>query len=149
MADAPYRNDGVTIACPRCGRAFAPSGRRRFCSAACRQAAWRQRQPVPLPTLPASVALPTMIADGPFRTPGEFAGFLGKRYDPLWALGDPNRKDFRVTELTLPDGVDVKRVADRDAIRSDLAAGLSSRSRPGAPHPRIAPRRPRDTARRR
>jgi uncharacterized protein (DUF1501 family) len=76
----------------------------------------------PGPTdVPASVALPTMIADGPFRTPGEFAGFLGKRYDPLWVLGDPNKKDFKVTELTLPDGVDVKRVADRDAIRSDLA----------------------------
>src|SRR5262249_30978261 len=33
--------------------------------------------------VPPFVALPTMIADGPFRTPGEFAGFLGKMYDPL------------------------------------------------------------------
>jgi hypothetical protein len=71
--------------------------------------------------VPASVALPWMIADGPFRTPGEFAGFLGKAYDPLWALGDPNRPDFKVTELTLPDGIDVKRVGDREAIRDDLA----------------------------
>ncbi|HEY2785927.1 MAG TPA: DUF1501 domain-containing protein [Fimbriiglobus sp.] len=71
--------------------------------------------------VPASVALPTMIADGPFRTPGEFAGFLGKQYDPLWVLADPNRKGFKVTELTLPDGIDVKRIANRDAIRSDLA----------------------------
>jgi hypothetical protein len=65
MADAPYRNDGVTIACPRCGRAFAPSGRRRFCSDACRQAAWRHRQPVPLPALPASVAKPGIVYECP------------------------------------------------------------------------------------
>ncbi|HET6576546.1 MAG TPA: DUF1501 domain-containing protein [Fimbriiglobus sp.] len=71
--------------------------------------------------VPASVALPWMIADGPFRTPGEFAGFLGKAYDPLWALGDPNKKDFKVTELTLPAGIDVHRVGDREAIRGDLA----------------------------
>ena len=71
--------------------------------------------------VPASVALPWMIADGPFRTPGEFAGFLGKAYDPLWALGDPNKKDFKVTELTLPDGIGVNRVGDREAIRDDLA----------------------------
>jgi hypothetical protein len=65
MADAPYRNDGVTIACPRCGRAFAPSGRRRFRSDACRQAAWRHRQPVPLPALPASVAKPGIVYECP------------------------------------------------------------------------------------
>jgi hypothetical protein len=47
----PLRNDAVTIAggrlpaCPVCGRTFAPVGRRRFCSAACRQAAFRQRHP--------------------------------------------------------------------------------------------------------
>lgn len=49
---APWRNDGVTIACPVCGDPFRPVGRRRFCSDACRQAAWRQRQPTPHPPLP-------------------------------------------------------------------------------------------------
>jgi predicted RNA-binding Zn-ribbon protein involved in translation (DUF1610 family) len=43
----PSRNDSVTMTCPVCGAAFRPMGRRRFCSAACRQAAWRQRQPAP------------------------------------------------------------------------------------------------------
>jgi uncharacterized protein (DUF1501 family) len=71
--------------------------------------------------VPTSVALPWMIHDGPFRTPGEFAGFLGKMYDPLWALGDPNRPDFKVSELTLPAGIDVKRLGDREAIREELA----------------------------
>ncbi|MBX9583742.1 MAG: DUF1501 domain-containing protein, partial [Gemmataceae bacterium] len=70
------------------------------------------------------VALPTMIADGPFRTPGEFAGLLGKGYDPLWVLKDPNRADFAVTELAPPGGVDVTRLADRKAMQAGLA-GLS------------------------
>src|SRR5665213_2436958 len=39
---SPLRDDSVTIACARCGQPFVPSGRRRFCSAACRQRAWRQ-----------------------------------------------------------------------------------------------------------
>jgi hypothetical protein len=43
---------------------------------------------------PASVALPTMIADGPFRTPGEFGGCLGKKHDPLFITSDPNSKGF-------------------------------------------------------
>lgn len=51
----PWRNDGVTRACPVCHRVFVPRGRQRVCSAACRQAAWRQRQltgPAELPPLP-------------------------------------------------------------------------------------------------
>lgn len=43
----PSRNDGVTMTlsvCPICGTAFSPTGRRRFCSDACRQAAWRNRR---------------------------------------------------------------------------------------------------------
>src|SRR5262249_43710404 len=77
------------------------------------------------PKVPPFVSLPTMIADGPFRTPGEFAGFLGKLHDPLWVLKDPNAAHFKVTEVMLPDGIDVKRVGDRKAIQSELA-GLSA-----------------------
>jgi hypothetical protein len=53
MPERSWRDDSVTIACPRCGRAFVAVGRQRYCSAACRQAGWRQRQPIPLPPLPA------------------------------------------------------------------------------------------------
>ena len=37
-----------------CSRGFVPTGRRRHCSDACRQAAWRRRhtQPTPQPPLP-------------------------------------------------------------------------------------------------
>jgi hypothetical protein len=78
-------------------------------------------------TVPPSVALPTMIADGPFRTPGEFAGFLGKKYDPLWVLRDPNDPDFNVAELTLPPGVGADRLDDRRSLQQDLDA-LSGRA---------------------
>ncbi len=71
---------------------------------------------------PPFVALPTMIADGPFRTPGEFAGFLGKVYDPLWILADPNAADFNVEQLTLPAELDVERVQERRSILQELDA---------------------------
>jgi hypothetical protein len=52
-AGSPSRDDGVTTrTCPACGRPFAPSGRRRHCSDACRQAAWRRRHAPPAPPPP-------------------------------------------------------------------------------------------------
>ena len=56
-ADTPSRNDNVTIktaTCATCGQPFVRSGRRRHCSDACRQAAWRRRhQPAaPQPPVP-------------------------------------------------------------------------------------------------
>lgn len=56
----PLRDDGVTIPgsigavrCSRCGVWFRARGRQRWCSAACRQAAFRQRLPSPRPAPPA------------------------------------------------------------------------------------------------
>ncbi|MFO0910282.1 MAG: DUF1501 domain-containing protein [Isosphaeraceae bacterium] len=72
--------------------------------------------------VPTAVSLPTMIADGPFRTPGEFAGFLGKRHDPLFITRDPNAAGFRVEELSLPVEVPLERVNDRRALLSGLIA---------------------------
>jgi uncharacterized protein (DUF1501 family) len=72
------------------------------------------------PDVPTAVSLPTMIADGPFRTPGEFAGFLGKQYDPLFILADPNAPNFAVEQVTLPDGVTVERLRQRRAIVAQL-----------------------------
>jgi hypothetical protein len=52
-AELPSRNDGVTTrTCPICGTTFAPSGRRRHCSDACRQAAWRRRHAPAVPQPP-------------------------------------------------------------------------------------------------
>jgi uncharacterized Zn-finger protein len=65
MPESPWRNDSATIACPICGADFRPRGRRRFCSDACRQAAWRQRHPAPLPPLPARTPRPATIYECP------------------------------------------------------------------------------------
>src|SRR6266849_7408447 len=51
-AATPSRNDrrnDTAATCPACGQPFTPSGRRRWCSDACRQAAWRRRHPAPGP----------------------------------------------------------------------------------------------------
>ena len=66
MPDTPSRNDDLTIACPICGHGFRPSGRRRFCSAACRQAAWRARQPTaPVGQLPSRAPRPGIVYECP------------------------------------------------------------------------------------
>jgi hypothetical protein len=72
--------------------------------------------------VPTAVSLPTMIADGPFRTPGEFGGFLGKQHDPLFITRDPNRPGFKVEELALPLEVPLDRAGDRRAMLAGLAA---------------------------
>jgi len=72
--------------------------------------------------VPTFVSLPWMIADGVFRTPGEFAGYLGKEHDPLFITSDPNDPRFSVDELTLPIEVPLSRVSNRQALRSGLAA---------------------------
>ena len=56
MPDRPWRNGPVTTTCPVCATPFRPAGRQRVCSAACRQALWRQRHPTPPPPLPAQAS---------------------------------------------------------------------------------------------
>jgi hypothetical protein len=70
--------------------------------------------------VPPFVSLPSMIADGPFRTPGEFAGFLGKSYDPLFVTSDPNSTTFDLSEMTLPSGISFTRAADREGALRQL-----------------------------
>jgi hypothetical protein len=76
MLDAPSCNDGVTIDCPIFGRGFRPSGRRRYCSDACRQAAFRQRQPVAAtPLLPKRLPRSIII----FECPSCETRYLGEQ----------------------------------------------------------------------
>jgi hypothetical protein len=66
MPDAPSHNDDRTIACPVCSHGFHPSGRRRFCSDGCRQAAWRARQPVaPVVPIPPRSPRPATVYECP------------------------------------------------------------------------------------
>jgi hypothetical protein len=50
----PSRHDGVTMTCPVCQGPFTASGRRRFCSDACKATAYRRRRDAnhPAVTLP-------------------------------------------------------------------------------------------------
>ena len=50
MTTTPCVTIGVTMLCSTCGNPFPPSGRRQYCSNACRQTAWRQRATTPTPT---------------------------------------------------------------------------------------------------
>jgi len=75
---SPLRNDGVTIACERCGRAFAPSGRRRFCSAACRQALWRRRHPTQVAQITERATRATTV----YECPSCETRFLGAQRCP-------------------------------------------------------------------
>jgi uncharacterized protein (DUF1501 family) len=77
--------------------------------------------------VPTAVSLPTMIADGPFRTPGEFAGLLGKMHDPLFITQDPNSPSFDVEELTLPTELTFERVDSR----KELLKAVDAKSRLG------------------
>ena len=56
-AQTPSRNEGrndTAAVCPACGQPFIPAARRRWCSDACRQAAWRRRHPSPARSGPAA-----------------------------------------------------------------------------------------------
>ncbi len=61
------------------------------------------------------VAYPHVIADGSI-TPGQHASFLGKSHAPLFVNQDPNRADFKLPELTLPDNLSVERLESRKDI---------------------------------
>jgi len=46
--DTPSGDDGATMTCPVCQSFFAASGRKRFCSDACRRLAWKRQHQAPL-----------------------------------------------------------------------------------------------------
>ena len=55
---SPLCHDAVTITCPVCQHAFAPVGRQKFCSDACRAAAYRRRRDATRPALTVPKAQP-------------------------------------------------------------------------------------------
>jgi hypothetical protein len=84
-------------------------------------------KPAP-PQIPTFVAMPAVIRDGSV-VPGQHASFLGKAHDPLLILQDPNSPEFRLPELSLPQGLSVERLNDRRALleRIDRQAGLGEK----------------------
>ncbi len=55
-----------------------------------------------------------------YLTPGQYGSCLGVRYDPFVLNDDPEKPDFRVRDMGLVEGVPVERVADRQALWSQL-----------------------------
>lgn len=66
--------------------------------------------------LPTSVAYPHVIRDGSI-TPGQHASFLGKAHDPLLFTDDPNSPNFKLPELSLPDGLSLDRLHRRRSMQ--------------------------------
>jgi uncharacterized protein (DUF1501 family) len=54
------------------------------------------------------------------RAPGQNAGYIGARYDPLLIEGDPNAADWKVPALKLMDGITDQRLADRRRLLQDI-----------------------------
>ncbi len=66
--------------------------------------------------VPNAVNLPTYLQEGPLLWPGQFAGCMGAKYDPWQITDDPNRKEFRVQNLSLPSGFSLDRLRTRQSL---------------------------------
>ena len=73
-------------------------------------------------SVPRSISLPNWLSiPGPSnRMPGQYAGFLGSVHDPFLVEGDPSAKDYRPLALSLPDGIDDKRMGKRLTLMRQL-----------------------------
>ena len=74
-------------------------------------------------TLPSFVTIPWLTSHPAApggQAPGQTAGWLGKRYDPVVIGGDPNTPDWRVRELSLLDGVSLARLESRHALLNSI-----------------------------
>lgn len=79
-ADISVRNDTATMTCGQCGHTFRPVGRRQWCSDACRQAAWRQRNSTPRPAV--VLAAKPLKADTVYECPNCETRYLAQQYCP-------------------------------------------------------------------
>jgi hypothetical protein len=68
--------------------------------------------------LPGSIRLPEEIWNtGRIVWPGQDAGWLGAHADPWLITCDPNKPNFRVPDIALPDDVTPQRLRGRQAMR--------------------------------
>lgn len=78
--------------------------------------------------MPTFVAYPYVIADGSI-TPGQRASFLGRKHDPLLVTRDPAEPDFRLPELSLPEGLSIDRLHDRRGLQQVINSQLAELDR--------------------
>lgn len=74
--------------------------------------------------LPSSIVLPwySQFAGQDKRIAGQTGGRMGDSYDPFLVSGDPQRPDFNLPGIALPDEVSPERMAARRALRKRLEA---------------------------
>lgn len=68
------------------------------------------------------VTLPYMTQEGAGGPPqpGFYGGLIGKAYDPLWVLKDPNAADFTIPELALRSDIGIDRLHRRREVHKAL-----------------------------
>jgi Protein of unknown function (DUF1501) len=71
-------------------------------------------------TMPQHVVIPDVVFNGPARSPGLLAGYLGPAHDPLVLGADPAAADFHFDGLGLPDDVDRARLDERQLLWEQL-----------------------------
>jgi len=67
-------------------------------------------------TMPPHVVIPDFVVNGPARSPGLLAGYLGAAHDPLILGADPAAADFRFDGLGLPGDVSRARLEGRQEL---------------------------------
>ena len=78
--------------------------------------------------IPNGVMLPTYLNNG-YGFSGQYAGFLGAKYDPWHVKQDPNDPKFRVENLQLPVGLTLDSLGHRQRLLAQFnaqAAGFDS-----------------------
>jgi hypothetical protein len=93
----------------------------------CMGAVLSKLRPTP-PNVLSHVHMPYITQEGAGNPPqpGFFGGFMGRSYDPLFVLEDPNSPNFKVPELTLRDEVSSGRLQQRRQLFRTLGANLES-----------------------
>ena len=71
--------------------------------------------------MPTFVAIPEVIhtTNGAI-TPGQGGGFLGRKYDPFQITEHPDRPDFSIDSLKLPEGIGIGRLAGRKDLLTEI-----------------------------
>ena len=70
--------------------------------------------------LPYHVVIPDLVQNGPAKTPGLTAGYLGAAHDPFVLAADPNAPNFRIDGMALADDVNRPRLDGRSALLQRL-----------------------------
>ena len=83
-------------------------------------------------SMPNHVIIPDVTNNGPAKSPGLLAGYLGAAYDPFVLGADPNRKDFRVESVALPPDLAQPRVRGRQALLQKLEGQQRLQDRGGS-----------------